>query len=117
MICLWLMSLGSSHFARHVLLPSTSFGAAQPSSARSHAVSDRALMKSTCWSVRVAYDFRFRIEAFDPMPFWAHLLPTAMAQFHTIFAMVVFSGGRRASRYIYCHVFVADDEMLSWNVC
>lgn len=59
----------------------------------SHAVSDRALMKSTCWSVRVAYDFRFRIEAFDPMPLWAHLLPTAMAQFHTIFAMVVFSGG------------------------
>lgn len=50
-------------------------------------------MKSTCWSVRVAYDFRFRIEAFDPMPLWAHLLPTAMAQFHTIFAMVVFSGG------------------------
>lgn len=59
----------------------------------SDAVSDRALMKSTCWSVRVAYDFRFRIEAFDPMPLWAHLLPTAMAQFHTIFAMVVFSGG------------------------
>ena len=50
-------------------------------------------MKSTCWSVRVAYDFRFRIKAFDPMPLWAHLLPTAMAQFHTIFAMVVFSGG------------------------
>ena len=41
----------------------------------------------------MAYDFRFRIEAFDPMPLWAHLLPTAMAQFHTIFAMVVFSGG------------------------
>ena len=41
----------------------------------------------------MAYDFRFRIEAFEKMPFWGHLLPTAMAQFHTIFAMIVFSGG------------------------
>ena len=55
--------------------------------------SERTLMKSTCWRVRVAYDFRFRIEAFEKMPFWGHLLPTAMAQFHTIFAMIIFSGG------------------------
>eukprot|EP00434_Breviolum_minutum_P042528 symbB.v1.2.037857.t1/scaffold5711.1/size24326/2 len=55
--------------------------------------SDRTLLKSTCWKLRVAYDFRFRIDAFEEMPFWAHLLPTAMAQFHTILAMVAFSGG------------------------
>lgn len=41
----------------------------------------------------MAYDFRFRIEAFDQMPFWGHLLPAAMAQFHTIFAMLIFSNG------------------------
>ncbi|CAK9037882.1 Uncharacterized protein SCF082_LOCUS22361 [Durusdinium trenchii] len=55
--------------------------------------SERKLMKSTCWRLRVAYDFRFRIEAFDQMPFWGHLLPAAMAQFHTIFAMLIFSNG------------------------
>ncbi len=55
--------------------------------------SDRTLLKSTCWKLRVAYDFRFRIDTFEEMPFWAHLLPTAMAQFHTILAMVAFSGG------------------------
>lgn len=54
---------------------------------------DRTLMKSTCWSTRVAYDFRFRIEEFEKMPFWGHLLPAAMAQFHTIFAMIIFSQG------------------------
>ena len=32
-------------------------------------------------------------EDFGKLPFWAHLLPTALAQFHTILAMIVFSNG------------------------
>ena len=63
-------------------------GGQEPSQAESE-----NLLKSTCWSTRVAYDFRYRIEAFERMPLWGHLLPAAMAQFHTIFAMAVFAHG------------------------
>lgn len=32
-------------------------------------------------------------EDFGKLPFWAHLLPAALAQFHTILALIAFSNG------------------------
>ena len=43
--------------------------------------------------VRVAHDFQYGPEEFGRLPFWAHLMPLILAQFHTILALVIFSNG------------------------
>jgi hypothetical protein len=45
------------------------------------------------WKVRVAPDFKFGPKDFGRLPFWAHLMPAALAQFHTIFSLIVVSNG------------------------
>lgn len=45
------------------------------------------------WKVRVAHDFKFGPKEFGRLPFWAHFMPTVLAQFHTIFSMIVVSNG------------------------
>lgn len=45
------------------------------------------------WKVRVAHDFKFGPTDFGELPFWAHFMPAATAQFHTIFSMIVASNG------------------------
>ena len=45
------------------------------------------------WKVRVAPDFKFGPKDFGRLPFWAHLMPAALAQFHTIFSLIVMSNG------------------------
>ena len=49
--------------------------------------------ESIKWEVRMAYDFKYAPASFGVLPFWAHLLPAAFAQFHTIVAMIVLSNG------------------------
>ena len=45
------------------------------------------------WKVREAYDFKYGPQEFGRLPVWAHLTPTMLAQFQTILAMAIFSGG------------------------
>jgi len=45
------------------------------------------------WKVRVAHDFKFGPKDFGRLPFWAHLMPATLAQFHTIFSLIVVSNG------------------------
>lgn len=45
------------------------------------------------WKVRVAHDFKFGPKEFGRLPFWAHLMPAALAQFHTFFSLTVVSNG------------------------
>lgn len=45
------------------------------------------------WKVRVAHDFKFGPTDFGELPFWAHFMPAATAQLHTIFSMIVASNG------------------------
>eukprot|EP00438_Fugacium_kawagutii_P017745 Skav203038 [mRNA] locus=scaffold583:609270:612481:+ [translate_table: standard] len=43
--------------------------------------------------VRESTNFRFGPQEFGSLPFWAHLVPAALAQFHTILTLSMFSGG------------------------
>lgn len=45
------------------------------------------------WEVREANDFRYGPQEFGSLPFWAHFVPAALAQFHTILTLNMFSQG------------------------
>ena len=45
------------------------------------------------WKVQEEHNFFYGGEDFGKLPFWAHLLPAALAQFHTILALIAFSNG------------------------
>jgi len=67
----------------------TSFSAVAPSPA------PRAFtpLPTVRWKVKEAYDFQYGPEEFGRLPLWAHLMPTFLAQLHTILAMAIFSNG------------------------
>ena len=52
-----------------------------------------ATVESVKWEVRERHDFKYGPVDFGCLPFWAHLLPAALSQFHTVLAVTVFSGG------------------------
>eukprot|EP00438_Fugacium_kawagutii_P012660 Skav215615 [mRNA] locus=scaffold666:598931:609326:- [translate_table: standard] len=45
------------------------------------------------WKARAAHDFKYGPHEFGALPWWAHFVPVALAQFLTIFAMTVTSKG------------------------
>ncbi|CAE7770400.1 unnamed protein product [Symbiodinium sp. CCMP2592] len=65
-----------------------------------------ATVESVKWEVRESHDFNYGPVDFGQLPFWAHLLPAAMSQFHTVLAMIAFSNG-----FVYLLGFCRHDEM------
>ena len=64
--------------------------------------------------MQVTDSFRYGPEAFGRLPFWAHLLPCALAQFHTIVAMIVFLEGLQETLGL-CHGSASQFELLWWE--
>ncbi|CAE6935495.1 unnamed protein product [Symbiodinium natans] len=52
-----------------------------------------ATVESVKLEVRESHDFNYGPVDFGSLPFWAHLLPAVLSQFHTILALIVFSDG------------------------
>lgn len=50
-------------------------------------------LHSLRWKIRAAHDFKYGPSSFSRLPLWAHFMPVAMAQFHTILAMTIVSNG------------------------
>lgn len=75
------------------VLPSTDVSLSVSPAPPSRPVCSSEFLPTIQWKVRVVDDFIYGPEDFGKLPFWAHLLPTALAQFHTILAMIVFSNG------------------------
>ena len=69
--------------------------------------------ESVKWEVRMAHDFKYAPASFGVLPFWAHLLPAALAQFHTIVAMIVLSNGMMYTLG-FCRQDESENSMLSW---
>lgn len=76
------------------VLPSTDMSVSvSPASPPTNPVCSSEFLPTIQWKVRVVDDFIYGPEDFGRLPFWAHLLPCALAQFHTILAMIIFSNG------------------------
>eukprot|EP00435_Cladocopium_sp_Y103_P015408 s1896_g3.t1 len=54
---------------------------------------DLKSLHSLRWKIRAAHDFKYGPSSFRQLPLWAHFMPVALAQFHTILAMTIVSNG------------------------
>ncbi|CAK9118000.1 unnamed protein product [Durusdinium trenchii] len=49
--------------------------------------------REECWKLRARFEFLYGPALWSRMPFWAHLVPTFFAQFHTLLYIICLSNG------------------------
>ena len=97
----------------HAVIPKFSRNCSGDSEA-AEAVGRLDSVESVKWEVRVAHDFKYGPAEFGLLPFWAHFLPVAFSQFHTILAVIVLS-----KSIVYILGFCEQDEssnILWWPI-
>lgn len=103
-------SSGAASPREHAVVPAFS----RKSSAGSEpgeAVKRLDSVESVKWEVRVAHDFKYGPAEFGLLPFWAHFLPVAFSQFHTILAVMVLS---KSIVYILGFCEQAESSSILW---